>query len=191
MEEWEKKSRTLRKESKIIRNVKQIFFWFVDLYGKLVKTEFHDPKKFKTKNRKDIDLNIKFLKKLLEQNIPIENTTYFMKRCENGISPKLQMKHLKHQLNLYEEIKKNGIKKPLIVARYKSPTIKIWNYANGVNGEKIWKDFKNETGFQLIEGTHRLPIAIYLNLKKIPVKIYKPIFTQIPNFTEMYKLEDF
>ncbi len=63
MEEWEKKSRTLRKEAKIIRNVKQIFFWFVDLHGKLIKTQFHEPTKFKTKNRKDIDLNIKFFKR--------------------------------------------------------------------------------------------------------------------------------
>ncbi len=96
MEEWEKKSRTLRKEAKIIRNVKQIFFWFVDLHGKLIKTQFHEPTKFKTKNRKDIDLNIKFLKEVLEQNIPIENTTSFYKICENGISPESQIKHLKH-----------------------------------------------------------------------------------------------
>ena len=187
MEDWEKKSRTLRNENKIFRNIKKNLFFFIDLQGKFVKTEFHDPQKFRTKNRKDIDLVIEFLKDVLEQKISIENTEYFKKSCLTGDLVENHLLHMKHILDLQSEIKKNGIKKPLIVARYNSPTIKIWHWSNG---KKIWKDFKNETGFQLIEGTHRLPIAIYLNLEKIPVKFYKPIFTQIPNFTEFLNIKD-
>ncbi len=183
MEEWEKKSRGLRKEAKIIRNVKQIFFWFVDIHGKLIKIQFHEPTKFKTKNRKDIDLTVEFLKDVLEHKIPIDETKFFKLSYMTGDSAENHKLHLKHILDLYEEIKQNGIKKPLIIAKYNSPTIKIWHW---LNGKKVWKDFKNDTGFQLIEGTHRLPIAIYLNFKEIPVKIYKPIFTQVPNFTEYY-----
>ena len=77
LEEWEKKSRTLRKEAKIIRNVKRIFFWFVDLHGKFIKIQFHEPTKFKTKNRKDIDLTVEFLKDVLEHKIPIDKTKFF------------------------------------------------------------------------------------------------------------------
>ena len=187
MEEWEKKSRSSRKESGIFRNTKKIFFSLIDLQGKFVKTEFYDPKKFKTKNRKDIDLNVKFLEDVLERKIPIDETECFKKNCLIGDLPEIHMAHMKHLLDLYEEIKEHGIKKPLIVAKFTSPTIKIWHWSNG---EKIWKDFKNETGFQLIEGTHRLPIAIYLNLEKVPVKFYRPIFTQIPNFTDLLNITD-
>lgn len=186
MEAWEKKSRNLRKESRIFRDLKKIFFIVIDLQGKFVKTEFHEPEKFITKNRKDIELNVKFLGDVLERQIRIEDTEIFKKRCLDEKSPEIHKLHMEHFLELYEEIRENGMKKPIIVARYNSPIIKIWHWSDG---EKIWTDFKNETGFQVVEGTHRLPIAIYLNIEKIPVKIYKPIFTQIPNFTKMLKID--
>jgi hypothetical protein len=189
LESWEKKSRVLRKESNIYRSIRTINFILIDIYGKFIKTEYHNPIKFVTKNRKDIDLTVKFFKNILEDKISIEETLFFKKRCQDGSSPKNQKIHLKHLLDLCEEIKTNGMKKPIIVAKYNSPTIKIWKYSEGTHGEKIWSDFKNETGFQLIEGTHRLPIAIYLKIDKIPVKIYKPIFTQIPNFTEIFDIK--
>jgi len=188
LESWEKESRKLRKENWIFRGIRTTNFILIDLHGKFIKTEYHNPEKFITKNRKDIDLTVKFLKNILEDKISIEETLIFKKRCQDGSSHKNQKIHLNHLLDLCQEIKKNRMKKPIIVAKYKSPIIKIWKYSEGTHGEKIWDDFKNETGFQLIEGTHRLPIAIYLKMKKIPVKIYKPMFTQIPNFTEIFDI---
>jgi len=190
LESWEKKSRTIRKENWIYRGIRTINFIIIDLHGKFIKTEYHKPEAFITKNRKDIDLTVKFLKNILEDKISIEETLFFKKICQDGSSHKNQKIHLKHLLDLCQEIKKNGMKKAIIVARYKSPIIKIWKYSEGTHGEKIFEDFKNETGFQLIEGTHRLPIAIYLNIKKIPVKIYKPMFTQIPNFTGILNIKE-
>lgn len=187
LESWEKKSRRLRSESKVLRSIKIIFFCLIELHGKFVKTEFIEPNKLRTKNRKDIDLYVKFLEDSLKKKKIIEDTEIFKKVVQNGILPENIKLHLEHLLILCKNIEKNGIKKPIIVAKINSPIIKIWHLSND---KKIWKDFKNETGFQLIEGTHRLPIAIYLKLEKIPVKFYKPLLTQIPNFTEILQIND-
>lgn len=43
---------------------------------------------------------------------------------------------------------------------------------------------ENDSGFQLMDGAHRLAVAIFLKLNKIPVKIISPVGFEIPNYTE-------
>jgi len=90
LESWEKKSRTIRKENWIYRGIRTINFIIIDLHGKFIKTEYHKPEAFITKNRKDIDLTVKFLKNILEDKISIEETLFFKKICQDGSSHKNQ-----------------------------------------------------------------------------------------------------
>ena len=94
MESWEKKSRILRKENWAYRSIRTINFILINLHGKFIKTEYHNPEKFITKNRKDIELSVKFFKNVLEEKISIEETLFFKKRCQDGSSPKNQKIHL-------------------------------------------------------------------------------------------------
>jgi len=56
--------------------------------------------------------------------------------------------------------------------------------------KKIWTIYDNKTGLQLIDGAHRLACALYLEIKEIPVRIYKPLSFEIPNYTDYIRSKE-
>ena len=56
---------------------------------------------------------------------------------------------------------------------------------------KKWKNIPNETGYQVINGAHRLAVALFLGFEKIPVKIYRSMSFEIPNYTDYIEIKEF
>jgi len=165
------------------------FFWILEIIQqKFTKKNYIDPTLLLTESRKDIEYRVIFLHDVLEKGISYEKTKYFhfISDVDKGImrEPEISSNSF---LQLYEDIKKNGIKEPLVVAKYNSNKI---NTRYILKEQKFWKEFENRTEYQLIEGAHRLAIAKYLNYDKIPVKIIKPLSFEIPNYTDYIKIKE-
>jgi len=165
------------------------FFWILEIIQqKFTKKNYIDPTLLLTENRKDIEYRVIFLHDVLEKGISYEKTKYFhfISDVDKGImrEPEISSNSF---LQLYEDIKKNGIKEPLVVAKYNSNKI---NTRYILKEQKFWKEFGNRTEYQLIEGAHRLAIAKYLNYDKIPVKIIRPLSFEIPNYTDYIKIKE-
>ena len=157
------------------------FFRFLDkIQEYFTRVQNIDPKKLHTKNREDIDLRIQFLHDVIEEKIPNKETLYyqFISDTERNIYRDPNIATTKF-IEWYNSIKKNNIQDPLIVGKYNEDMIKV-RYIR--KNEKIWSEYKNENGLQLINGTHRLAIALYLKYDSIPVKIFKSHSFQIPNY---------
>ena len=88
---------------------------------------------------------------------------------------------------LYEDIKKNKMIEPIVVKQYSKKTIKTRYF---LNGKKIWKNYTNENGFQVINGAHRLAAMIFLGSEEIPVKIYNSLSFEVPNYTDYIKTKE-
>ena len=88
---------------------------------------------------------------------------------------------------LYNSIKNNKILEPIAVRQYSNQIIRTRFI---LNGKKIWKNYKNKNRFQVINGGHRLAVALFLGLEKIPVKIYKSLSFEIPDYTEYLKIKE-
>lgn len=165
--------------------------WAIDvLQEKFAIPKKIDPNKLLTKNRNDIKIRIEFLNDILVNDKSIEQTMYFQfvsddKRRERP--PHEAKKMCENFLALFKNIKKNGISKPLNVARLNSLNVKTGYF---FDGKQIWVDFPNETGYQLMNGAHRLAIANYLNFKNIPAKIFAPISFPFPNYTDYIVLRE-
>lgn len=165
------------------------FFWLLDiLQEKITKTTYIHPQKLLTYNRKDIEYRIDFLHDVLQKKLKPNQTKYYHFIADND-------KGIKHDpeessiefLKLYADIKKKGIKHPLIIGKYKTTMIKSRHILRGV---KYWQDVHNKTGFQLIDGAHRLAISLILNHQMIPVKLIKPFSFEVPNYTEYLKIKE-
>ena len=59
-----------------------------------------------------------------------------------------------------------------------------------MNGSKNWVDLPNENGYQVINGAHRLAVALFLNLDEIPVRIYRSLSFEIPNYTDYIRIKE-
>ncbi len=165
------------------------FFWILEIIQqKFTKKNYMHTNLLLTENRKDIEYRVFFLNDVLEKGIPYAQTKYyhFISDVDKGIirEPEISSNSF---IQLYEDIKKNGIKEPLVAAKYNSNKIQT-RYI--LKEKKFWKDFENKTGYQLMEGAHRLAIAKYLNYDKIPVKIIKPLSFEIPNYTDYIKIKE-
>lgn len=165
--------------------------WAIDvLQEKFAIPKKIDPKKLFTKNRHDIKIRVEFLKDILENEKSIEQTMYFQfvsdeKRRER---PPLEAKEMcKNFLTLFKDVKKNGISKPVNVAKLNSLNVKTGYF---FDGKQVWNDLPNETGYQLMNGAHRLAIATYLNFENIPAKIFTPIAFPFPNYTDYIILRE-
>lgn len=147
-----------------------------------------DPKKLFTANRLDIEYRINFLTNVLEDKIPFENTLYYQFVSDKERNLFLTGDELsKNFLKLIEEVKLREVQNPIIVGKYDTKMIKT-QYS--INGQFYWKDYENQTGYQLIDGAHRLSLALFLKLEIIPVKIYSPLYFEIPNFTGYIHLKE-
>jgi len=150
-------------------------------HEKIIKTTYLDPKKLLTDNRKDIEYRCKFLFDVIERNLPASTTLFYQFISDKDRNIFLDNKTLtKNFQTLIKDIKKNGLREPLIVGKYNS---KFINCKYTLYGKKNWAKYKNLTGYQLIDGGHRLAAALFLKIDKVPVKVYKPLCFEIPNFT--------
>ena len=153
-----------------------------------VKSCFLSPKILLTENRKDIEYRIKFLKDVLQNNIPLQNTLYyqFIGDHDKGIIEDVETVSKKF-IKLHDDIKKNGILEPIILGSYSKKKIKT-RYV--FHNKKTWINIDNENKLQIINGAHRLSVALFLGLDKVPVKIYTSLSFEIPNYTEYIKIKE-
>ena len=153
-----------------------------------VKSCFLSPKILLTENRKDIEYRVEFLKDVLQNNIPLQNTLYyqFIGDHDKGIIEDVETVSKKF-IKLHNDIKKNDILEPIILGSYSKKKIKT-RYV--LHNKKIWINIDNEHKLQIINGAHRLSVALFLGLDKVPVKIYKSLSFEIPNYTEYIKIKE-
>ena len=88
------------------------FFWILEIIQqKFTKKNYMDPTLLLTENRKDIEYRVIFLNDVLEKGIPYAQTKYyhFISDVDKGIirEPEISSNSF---IQLYEDIKKNGIK---------------------------------------------------------------------------------
>jgi hypothetical protein len=152
------------------------------LREKILKISHINPQLLLTENRKDVEYRVNFLHSVLEQNQKPQNTLYYQFVSDQDRKLVLTNDEMTNTfLKLTNNIKQNGIEIPLIIGKYNSKYVKTYhNY----KGNKHWKKYENKTGYQIIDGAHRLSLALFLKLDSVPVKIYNPLFFKIPDFTE-------
>lgn len=165
------------------------FLWLLEIIQeKINKTTYLDPKKLATENRKDIEYRVEFLQDVLVKKIPTNKTKYhyFISDTDKGITrdPNIASKEF---LQLCADIKKNGICEPIIAGKYVNSILKTRHI---IKGQKYWSDIQNKTGYQLMDGAHRLAIALFLKHETIPVRIIKPLTFEIPNYTSYLKTKE-
>ena len=176
----------MNKEKQPMSN--KFFTLFDPILEQFSQETYIAPELLMTKNRKDIEYRVQFLQEVNDMTKSPSQTLYyqFISDPDRGII-RDSNESSNEFLDMYNKIKKIGIKKPLLVAKYNSDYI---NTRHILKEKKFWKKYKNETGFQLVDGAHRLAIALYLELKEIPVKIIKSLSFEIPNYTDYIQLKE-
>lgn len=166
-----------------------VILWNIDnLKIKFVKTSVLKPNLLLTENRQDVVFRIKFLEDVFERKIVPEETQYFkfISDKDKGV-----MRNSKESVEdfkkLFFNIEEYGILEPVLVGKFEQNKIQT-RYI--INKMKKWFEIENETGYQLMDGAHRLSIAIYLKFNTIPVKIIKPSGFEIPNYTEYINIKE-
>jgi hypothetical protein len=152
------------------------------------KISFLSPNLLLTENRKDIEYRLQFLQDVFDKGLSANQTLYyhFISDDEKGVI--LDGESIsKDFIVLYNSIKNNKILEPIAVRQYSNQIIRTRFI---LNGKKIWKNYKNKNRFQVINGGHRLAVALFLGLEKIPVKIYKSLSFEIPDYTEYLKIKE-
>lgn len=165
------------------------FLWLLDDFQeKFTSQKNLDPSLLLTDNRKDISLRIDFLTQVIKNNQDPKQTMYFkfISDPEKGILRE-SVFAIKHFLELFSDVKNNGIHTPILVSKFSSDMIST-RYIQ--NNQKIWSKIQNKTGFQLMDGAHRLSVALFLKHDNIPVKIIKSFGFEIPNYTEFLKKKE-
>ena len=152
------------------------------------KISFLSPNLLLTENRKDIEYRLQFLQDVFDKGLSANQTLYyhFISDDEKGVI--LDGESIsKDFIVLYNSIKNNKILEPIAVRQYSNQIIRTRFI---LNGKKIWKNYKNKNRFQVINGGHRLAVALFLGLEKIPVQIYKSLSFEIPDYTEYLKIKE-
>ncbi|MDC0211419.1 hypothetical protein OAK30_03050 [Candidatus Nitrosopelagicus sp.] len=165
------------------------FLWEIDnLQTILTKISFLNPELLNTSNRKDIELRIRFLDDVINHEMAIDKTKYykFISESDKGISRNPE-RATKSFINLFHDINQNKISTPILIGKYTSKKIKT-RYI--IKNKKSWSEIENITGYQLLDGAHRLAIALFKKMNHIPVKIIKPLGFEIPNYTEYLKYKE-
>lgn len=155
---------------------------------KFAKTSYLPTKKLLTANRKDIEYRVKFLDDVINKSVPMEQTLYFQFIGDDDKNVIMNAMNVSNDfLKLCDNIKNSEIKEPIAVGYYPNKKIKT-RYI--FNSKKKWINIKNENNYQVINGAHRLAVAIFLRLDKVPVKIYRSLSFEIPNYTEYLKIKE-
>ena len=165
------------------------FLWYIDnLKEKFSKITFLDPKLLLTENRYDVSLRVDFLTEVIMNKQEADKTKYFkfITDKDKGIF-RDHTNVISNFLNLYYDIKNNDIVSPLLVGKYDSskiPTRYIFE------NQKFWFDIENKSGYQLMDGAHRLSVALFLEIPSIPVKIINSLAFEAPNYTQYIKQKE-
>jgi hypothetical protein len=166
-----------------------VILWNIDnLKIKFVKTGVLNPNLLLTENRQDVNFRIKFLEDIFKNKIDPEKTQYFkfVSDKDKGIrrNSKESVEDFK---KLFFSIEEYGILEPILVGKFEQNKIQTRYIINQI---KKWFEIENKTKYQLMDGAHRLAIAIYLEFNTIPVKIIKPSGFEIPNYTEYINIKE-
>ena len=168
--------------------LKKILTKFDRLKESASQTTYLPTKKLITNNRKDILYRIDFLNEIINKKNSPKETLYYQFVSDIDRSLSISADDMVNNFTTsYREIKNESLKKPITVGRFDSELI---NTRYILNGKKIWKTYRNENKYQLIDGAHRLAIAEFLQYEKVPVKIIKPSSFEIPNYTDYIDIKE-
>jgi|TARA_B100000949_G_C14181189_1_gene407569 hypothetical protein len=168
--------------------LKKILTKFDRLKESTSQTTYLTTKKLITNNRKDILYRIDFLNEIINKKNSPKETLYYQFVSDIDRSLPISADDMVNNFTTsYREIKNESLKKPITVGRFDSELI---NTRYILNGKKIWKTYRNENKYQLIDGAHRLAIAEFLQYEKVPVKIIKPSSFEIPNYTDYIDIKE-
>ncbi len=168
--------------------LKKILTKFDRLKESTSQTTYLTTKKLITNNRKDILYRIDFLNEIINKKNSPKETLYYQFVSDIDRSLPISADDMVSNFTTsYREIKNESLKKPITVGRFDSELI---NTRYILNGKKIWKTYRNENKYQLIDGAHRLAIAEFLQYEKVPVKIIKPSSFEIPNYTDYIDIKE-
>ena len=168
--------------------LKKILTKFDRLKESTSQTTYLPTKKLITNNRKDILYRIDFLNEIINKKNSPKETLYYQFVSDIDRSLPISADDMVNNfITSYREIKNESLKKPITVGRFDSELI---NTRYILNGKKIWKTYRNENKYQLIDGAHRLAIAEFLQYEKVPVKIIKPSSFEIPNYTDYINIKE-
>jgi hypothetical protein len=135
----------------------------------------------KTHNRRDIDYRIDFLNEVDDgTNYPETLYYHFISDPERWAQEPAE-ERCETFVDLAEDIRQNGIQTPITVGRYYSSTL---DAKVEFDGEKEYININNHTGYQLIDGAHRVAAASYLGWCTIPTCIIIPVSFEVPEYTE-------
>ena len=168
--------------------LKKILTKFDRLKESTSQTTYLPTKKLITNNRKDILYRIDFLNEIINKKNSPKETLYYQFVSDIDRSLPISADDMVNNFTTsYREIKNESLKKPITVGRFDSELI---NTRYILNGKKIWKTYRNENKYQLIDGAHRLAIAEFLQYEKVPVKIIKPSSFENPNYTDYINIKE-
>lgn len=167
---------------------KKFLMLFDLIQQRFSKTSFLPPKVLLTKNRKDIEYRVEFLRNVIDNKLSPQQTLYYNFIADNDKGVILDVESVsKDFISLYNDIKNDKMLEPIAIGQYSKKIIKT-RYI--LNGKKIWKNYINENGFQVINGGHRLAVALFLDLEKVPVKIFRSLSFEIPNYTDYIRIKE-
>ena len=162
--------------------LKKLLTKFDRLKESTSQTTYLPTKKLITNNRKDILYRIDFLNEIINKKNSPKKTLYYQFVSDTDRSLPISADDMVNNFTTsYHKIKNESLKKPITVGKFDSESI---NTRYILNNQKIWKVYRNEGKYQLIDGAHRLAIAEFLQYEKVPVKIIKPSSFEIPNYTD-------
>lgn len=171
-----------------LSSIKKFLMIFDLIQHKITKISFISTEKLLTKNRKDIEFRIQFLKDVIEKGISPKKTLYYQFISDSGTGGGIDGGTDPEKfISLYKDIQENNISEPIAVAKYSGKKIKTRYF---LNDKKNWVNITNENNLQIINGAHRLAIAYFLGIEKVPVKIYRPLSFEVPNYTEYIKIQE-
>jgi len=168
--------------------LKKLLTKFDRLKESTSQTTYLPTKKLITNNRKDILYRIDFLNEIINKKNSPKKTLYYQFVSDTDRSLPISADDMVNNFTTsYHKIKNESLKKPITVGKFDSESI---NTRYILNNQKIWKVYRNEGKYQLIDGAHRLAIAEFLQYEKVPVKIIKPSSFEIPNYTDYIDIKE-
>ena len=168
--------------------LKKLLTKFDRLKESTSQTTYLPTKKLITNNRKDILYRIDFLNEIINKKNSPKKTLYYQFVSDTDRSLPISADDMVNNFTTsYHKIKNESLKKPITVGKFDSEFI---NTRYILNNQKIWKVYRNEGKYQLIDGAHRLAIAEFLQYEKVPVKIIKPSSFEIPNYTDYIDIKE-
>jgi hypothetical protein len=137
--------------------------------------------KLRTKNRRDIEYRIAFLNQIVDGSDYRETLYYHFISDPKRWTQEPGQERCETFVNLVEDIRENGIQTPITVRKYYLPTL---NAKTGLAGNNNYVRIKNRTGYQLVDGAHRVAAAVYLNWNTIPAYVLRLVSFEVPEYSD-------